>query len=98
MTPSTVVMLALMYLNTYQTDHVFFSETRTYMALIMGVTMAVIMLTFMRNMLSNGRMNIDIFAASAIVFVVALWLVRSQATVDDVSYMKAIFRTTPSPS
>jgi hypothetical protein len=25
---STVVMLGLMYLNTYQLDHVFFSETR----------------------------------------------------------------------
>ena len=25
-----------MYLNTYQFDHVFFSETRAYMALVMG--------------------------------------------------------------
>jgi hypothetical protein len=37
---STVVMFGLMYLNTYQLDHVFFSETRTYMALVMGATMA----------------------------------------------------------
>jgi hypothetical protein len=27
---STLAMLGLMYLNTYQLDHVFFSETRTY--------------------------------------------------------------------
>jgi hypothetical protein len=27
---STIVMFGLMYLNTYQLDHVFFSETRAY--------------------------------------------------------------------
>jgi len=37
----------LMYLNTYALDHVFFSETRAYMALVMGATMAIIMLAFM---------------------------------------------------
>jgi len=41
---STVVMFGLMYLNTYALDHVYFSETRAYMALVMGATMAVIML------------------------------------------------------
>lgn len=87
---STVVMLGLMYLNTYQLDHVFFSETRTYMALVMGATMAVIMLAFMLKMYTDRRMNIVIFAGSAVVFIVALWLVRSQVTVDDVSYMKAM--------
>jgi hypothetical protein len=44
---SAVVMLGVMYLNTYQLDHVFFSETRSYMALVMGSTMAIVMLAFM---------------------------------------------------
>jgi uncharacterized protein (DUF305 family) len=87
---STVAMLGLMYLNTYQVDHVFFSETRTYMALVMGATMAVIMLAFMLKMHTNRRANIGIFVGSVIVFGVALWLVRSQATVSEVSYMKAM--------
>jgi hypothetical protein len=87
---STVVMFGLMYLNTYQPDHVFFSETRTYMALIMGATMAVIMLAFMLHMLPNGRANLGIVAASVVIFGVSLWLVRTQATVDDVSYMRAM--------
>lgn len=38
---STIVMFALMYLNTYQLDHVYLSETRAFMALIMGAAMAV---------------------------------------------------------
>ena len=65
---STVVMLGLMYLNTYQLDHVFFSETRTYMALVMGASMAVIMLAFMIKMYTNRRVNIGICVASAVVF------------------------------
>jgi len=71
-------------------DHVFFSETRTYMALVMGATMAVIMLAFMLSMYTNKHVNTAIFAGSVVVFALALWLVRSQATVDDISWMKAM--------
>lgn len=87
---STVVMFGLMYLNTYAIDHVFYSETRTYMALYMGATMAVIMLSFMLGMYSNRNINIAIFAGSAIVFAASLFLLRSQTTVQDVSYMRAM--------
>ena len=64
---STVVMFILMYLNTYAWEHVFFSETRAYMALVMGATMAVIMLAYMLGMYSNRSLNIAIFAGSVIV-------------------------------
>ncbi len=87
---STVVMFGLMYLNTYSIGHVFFSETRAYMALVMGASMAAIMLLFMVHMYRNRKANMGILAGAAVVFGVALWLVRSQATVDQVSYMKAM--------
>ena len=87
---STVVMFGLMYLNTYALDHIFFSETRAYMALVMGATMAVIMLGFMLKMYENRKANIGIFVGSFVVFAGALWLVRSQQTVADVSWMKAM--------
>jgi YHS domain-containing protein len=87
---STVVMFGLMYLNTYALDHIFFSETRAYMALVMGATMAVVMLGFMLKMYHNRKANIGIFVGSTVVFAVSLWLVRSQATVEDVSWMKAM--------
>jgi len=87
---STVVMFGLMYLNTYTSDHIFFSQTRAWMALFMGAVMALIMLGFMLNMYKNRRANIAIAAASAAVFVGALFLVRSQATVNDVAWMKAM--------
>lgn len=87
---STVAMFGLMYLNTYQLDHVVFSETRTYMALVMGATMAVIMLSFMLHMYNNKNVNIAIYVGSLAVFALALYLVRSQTTIEDVSYMKAM--------
>jgi len=87
---STVVMFGLMYLNTYAIDHVFFSETRAYAALYMGATMAVVMLAFMLGMYSNRTANTAIVIGAVIVFAGALFLVRSQATVGDVSYMRAM--------
>jgi uncharacterized protein (DUF305 family) len=87
---STLAMFGLMYLNTYQLDHLFFSETRAYVALVMGAAMAAIMLGFMLPMHPNRKLNAAIFVGSAVVFALALWLVRSQATVDQVSYMKAM--------
>ncbi|HYH71232.1 MAG TPA: DUF305 domain-containing protein, partial [Methyloceanibacter sp.] len=87
---STIVMFILMYLNTYALEHVYFSETRAYMALVMGATMAVIMLAFMLGMYKNTALNIAIFVGSILVFAGALYLVRSQVTVDQVSYMKAM--------
>lgn len=87
---STLVMFCLMYLNTYEVDHIFFSQTRAWMALFMGSAMAAVMLGFMTHMLTNKVFNVGILVGSAMVFIVSLWLVRSQTTVDDVSYMKAM--------
>lgn len=87
---STVVMFGLMYLNTYELSHVRWSETRVYMAFLMGAVMAVIMLSFMRGMYNNNKTNLAIYLGSLVVFVGALYLVRSQITVQDSSYMRAM--------
>jgi uncharacterized protein (DUF305 family) len=87
---STVIMFALMYLNTFALDHVWYSQTRTWMALLMGAVMAAVMLAFMWSMYRNRTANVAILAASAVVFAVSLWLVRSQQTVTDVAYMQAM--------
>lgn len=87
---STVVMFGLMYLNTYAFDHVFYSQTRAWMALVMGAAMAIVMIGFMWPMYRNAAANLGIVVAGLLVFAGALWLVRSQETVDDLSYMKAM--------
>jgi uncharacterized protein (DUF305 family) len=87
---SALVMFGLMYLNTYAFDHVFYSQTRMWMAVVMGAAMAIVMLGFMQAMYKNTRINAAIIVCSVLAFGISLWLVRSQQTVDDVSYMKAM--------
>ena len=87
---STVIMYGLMYLNTYELGHVFFSETRAWMALYMGAMMAIIMLAFMLGMYKKTKVNIAIFVGAAVVFAGSLFLVRSQNTIADEAWMSAM--------
>jgi magnesium-transporting ATPase (P-type) len=87
---SMIVMFGLMYLNTYEFSDVRWSTTRFYMTFIMGAAMAMIMLSFMRGMLSNKKLNIAIYLGSILVFLVALFFVRSQIGIQDSAYMSAM--------
>ncbi len=88
---SIVVMFLLMYLHSYQIlDHAWFSETRLFMALIMGAGMMVVMLSFMLGMYTNKAANAGIYLAAVLLFVASLWLVRSQRTVSGVDYMEGM--------
>ncbi len=53
---STVIMYFLMFLNVYEFDHVHFSKTRVFMALMMGAAMAFIMLLFMLKMYTHKKL------------------------------------------
>ena len=83
-------MFALMYLNTFELGHVYWSETRLWMTFMMGGAMMIIMLLFMWNMHRDAVRNAIVLGIGALVFACALWLVRSQATVDDEEYMSAM--------
>lgn len=88
---STVVMFGVMYLNSYDIiDHMFWSETRAYMALLMASTMAIVMLAFMLHMYQSRTINTGIFVGAVIMFIAALAVVRSQTTVDDVDWLEAM--------
>jgi len=87
---STLLMYVMMYLNTYKWDHVYFSETRAYMALYMGAGMAVVMLAFMGNMYKKTKLNLVVYGVSVLAFAIGLWGVRSQATVNQVDWMQAM--------
>ena len=87
---STVIMFGMMYLNVYSIDHLFFSRTRVFMALMMGAVMAIIMLLFMWKMYENKTLNKIILGVSVLVFACSLFMVSSQTTVSDVAWMKAM--------
>ena len=85
-----VVMYAVMFLGTYRWDHVRFSESRVFMALTMGGTMALVMLAWMLNMYKNAKANIAIVTAGVLLIGGGVFLDRSQTTVQDVSWMSAM--------
>lgn len=87
---SAVLMYGVMYLNTYQLDHVFFSEMRLYMTILSTAVMAVVMLGFMLHMLKDKKKNIAILFVSVLVFISSFFLMRNQTTIDDVDYMQAM--------
>ncbi|WP_407371762.1 DUF305 domain-containing protein [Carnobacterium sp.] len=87
---STVVMYFLMFFNIFELSHFTFSETRVYMSIMMGSVMAIIMLLFMWKMYQKKKLNYIILGVSILTFGISLWLVRSQATIDDSSWMKAM--------
>jgi len=87
---SMLTMLGLMYLNTYVVDHVFWSETRFWMMFVMGSVMAMVMIAFMWRMYKNTAKNWIIVGVALVTFAIALFLVRSQTTVDDSDYMAAM--------
>lgn len=87
---SVIAMFVMTYLNTWSTDHLFWSETRAYMVLYMGSVMAAIMLLFMGSMYTNRIYNAAILASAVLIFSLSLWFVRSQAIVNDISWMRAM--------
>ena len=87
---SIVTMFVLKYSNVYEPDHVFFSQTRMWMALMMGMAMIVIMLGFMWGMYKTLTTKIIVMVAAIAGFFLFLFLARSQATVEDEAWMKAM--------
>lgn len=88
---SIVAMFFLMYVHSYQLlDHAWFSETRLFMAFIMGGAMMIIMLAYMLGMYKNRTANVAIFVGAALLLVSSIWLVRSQTTVSGVDYMEGM--------
>ena len=86
-----VAMFFLMYTNSYQIlDQAWFSEERLFMTLVMGGSMMIIMLAFMLQMYKSSKMNIAIFIGGALLLIGAIWLSRSQATIDEVDYMEGM--------
>ena len=88
---SVVLMYGITYLESFDIiDHALFSETRVFVSLLMGTTMIVVMLAYMLDMFPSTKSNVAIVAGAFIAFAGLLYLLRSQATVDDIDYMQAM--------
>lgn len=84
------VMYWTMFAGTYAWSHVQFSQSRVYMALVMGGTMGLVMLAWMLNMYKNTKANIGIVVLSLLLLAAGVALDRSQATVEDNEFMRGM--------
>lgn len=87
---SFVIMYGVMFMNVSSLDHIYLSNSRTFMALLMTTLMAPIMLIFMKNMYKNAKFNMLVYVFSISVFVFAFLGLRYQWFVSDNQYMKAM--------
>lgn len=90
MAVSFAMMYAVMFLNVFETDHIYLSTTRTYMTFLMICPMAISMLLFMWKMYPNKKLNYGIMGGSVLVFLLCLFGLRQQIPVEDEQWMKAM--------
>ncbi len=87
---STLVMFFLMYQLVYSAEHAMFSLNRLLASLVMGGVMTVVMLGFMWKMYQPQIAKILVLMGGLLVAVTLLALNRSQALIDDSSFMKSM--------
>jgi uncharacterized protein (DUF305 family) len=78
-----LIMWALTYSGVDALDHIFLNVNRFYMAVVMVAPIVAVMLAFMSHMFENRRLNVALYAASALVFVAAFAAIQAQAFVGD---------------
>jgi len=87
---STFIMFFLMYQLVYSFDHAMFSWNRMIASLVMGSVMTAVMLGFMWPMYKGTGLKIGVLAAAVVLGVALLAVNRSQAVIEDVTFMKSM--------
>jgi DUF305 family protein family protein len=87
---STLIMFFLMYQLIYSLDHAMFSMSRLIASLVMGCVMTIVMLSFMWSMYNGTKTKIAVFVVAALVGGALLAMNRTQALIDDVSFMESM--------
>lgn len=87
---SFIIMYSVMFLNVDEANHIYLSVNRTYMALLMVLPMAVIMMLLMGKMYPNKKWNTTIILSAIVLFGLVLAGLRTQTPIGDVQYMKGM--------
>lgn len=85
-----VIMYWVMFVGSWEWSHIRFSQSRVFMAITMGGAMGLVMLAWMLNMYKSVKANLIVVAASLLLLTGGAFLDRSQITVDDTSFMRAM--------
>ncbi|MGI5187230.1 DUF305 domain-containing protein [Promicromonospora sp. CA-289599] len=85
-----VVMYWTMFVGSWEWSHVRFSQSRVFMAVTMGGAMGLVMLAWMLNMYKSTKANVAVVVVSVLLLGGGTFLDRSQVTVDDTAFMRAM--------
>jgi cytochrome c oxidase subunit IV len=85
-----VVMYWVMFVGSWEWGHIRFSQSRVFMAVTMGGTMGLVMLAWMLNMYKNVKANVAVIVGSLLLIGGGVVLDRSQITVGDTAFMRAM--------
>lgn len=85
-----VVMYWTMFVGSWEWSHVRFSQSRVFMAVTMGGAMSLVMLAWMLNMYKSAKANVAVVVVGVLLLGGGAFLDRSQVTVDDTAFMRAM--------
>ena len=86
----TVIMYFLMFVNVNEFAHIYLSQTRVYMAILMGAVVDIIMMAFMWKMYDNKNLNAVIMGLLVLLVLGSFGLIQNQVGVDDTAWMRAM--------
>lgn len=89
-TINAVIMFLLTYVMIASLDHLLVNINRIYMALIMAAPMVLVMLTVMRSMFKDRRLNTILYVTFGALFVLLFFLIRTQTPVGDVAFLRSM--------
>lgn len=87
---SAIIMFFLMYQLVYSLDHATFSLNRMIASLVMACVMTLVMLGFMWSMYRGPGTKVTVVAVAAVLGMTLLVANRSQAMINDTSFMKSM--------
>ncbi len=87
---SFIAMFILMYAMVNTFGDVFANYNQFYMAALMVFPMILIELLLMRAMYPNGALNAAIVAVSLVAFAASWFMIREQAAIADVQFLKSM--------
>lgn len=87
---SFLVMYPLTMIFVNEGNHFYFNLSNAYMAVIMVAPMGLIMMGVMRQMFPNRKLNIGLIAGFVALFVIALFMGRSQVGIGNDQFLRAM--------
>lgn len=87
---SFIAMYAIMFSMADRLSHVYLNLSNVYMTGLMAASMVPIMLVTMSSMFKNKKLNIAVWAASALALAMFWALLRTEAGVGDRQFLRAM--------